>query len=119
MFGPVKKYLIRNNRGIAVLAGTRVGDSFVKKVRASQHLFRSGNAYGIDKQVFNEAVADGCKYIIIKDEENKLTYKTTAEIFKASSWEGEFGSFGPQLFLKLAYFEVYDPKQGEFTWKVK
>ncbi|MDD5355096.1 MAG: hypothetical protein PHY56_00940 [Candidatus Omnitrophica bacterium] len=119
MPGPIKRYLIRNNRGKVVLAGTRVGDAFVKKVRASQHLFRSGSAWGIDKQVFNEAVADGCKYIIIKDEENKLTYKTTVETFKASSWEGEFGSFNPQLFLKLAYFEVNDPNQEEFTWKAK
>lgn len=86
--------------------GEILGDTFYKKVRRSEHLYRELNAWGIDGLFFKGKISEECFNIKILDTETDTMYKTTVGKYKQY---GEYRTYKPhrtQILLPLSYFEV-------------
>jgi hypothetical protein len=93
-----------NNRIIARIRGKELR----KLVKASKHLQRNLNAYGMDSHILNEEFEE----IKILDQENDIMYSVPKHIFVEHGIKKNFG-YGDQTFLPLHYFEVHHRKQAK------
>lgn len=76
---------------------------FRKRVKRSKHLFKKGNAWGIDTGVVLSLLENGCKEIKIKDDDTGKIYSTTMEHWMDKSWELDLGH-GKQQFMSIKEF---------------
>ena len=79
-------------------------NALFKPVRKSKHFFKKGNAWGIDKKIFDDAVANGITSIIYYDRDTGKEYKTMTEDVRKHAWQHNFG-FGEQYFLAEKYWK--------------
>jgi len=111
-----EKNYILNINGKAVKVASKTGDCLIKYVHRSRHLFRGGNAWGLDYEIYKQAVADGCKYILIKDLETDREYFAELGFFESHGWSHRYGDNRLQLFLGINHFDVRNKNQKEFVW---
>lgn len=57
------------------------GETFVKKVKKSKHLFRKSDAWGFDYDELVNHILPQVKYIFVHDTEENVYYYATAEDF--------------------------------------
>jgi hypothetical protein len=94
------------------VAGFQNGQFFVKKVKASRHLFRKYDAWGIEASLFPAMEENGVNWIKVIEEEKGLVYIVSRAIYKEFGYkETIHGS--EQIFLPLARFSIHDPRQSE------
>lgn len=73
---------------------------FVKHVRRRKHLFRKGDAWGIDAAVFTEKLLPGNLWVRIVDmDDNNRIYQTQAETIKEKGFYRHFKGHGAQIFM--------------------
>jgi hypothetical protein len=92
-------YRNNNNR----IIGQVKGNTFIKSVKKSKHLFKKLNAWGIDKAVLEQLLNDGVENIEIKETEEKKSYKAKLTEFNKYGEVADFGH-GVQVFLSLSHY---------------
>ncbi len=95
-----------------VRIGWASGETFHKEVKQSIHLFRKFNAWGIDKQVVEELLADGVRNVLIHEVEHNVYYFATLNDYVEHGIEGDYGH-SVQLFLPLKYFKMTKPSDTD------
>ena len=93
----------RNKLGQKI--GTYKEGIFRKRVKKSKHLFKSGDAWGIDSGVINQLDDMGCKQIRILDEESNTIYSLGFPTWKEKNWELDLGH-GEQQFVARKQFKT-------------
>jgi hypothetical protein len=88
------------------------GEIYRKTVSKSKHLFRKGNAWGIQAEILRD-LPDDTK-IEIYEKEDKALYSVTAKQFRDNCFYLEFKGHGLQAFLELENFD----KENLHTWAV-
>lgn len=91
-----------NNKG--VLYGYLIDDTYRKHVKASKHLLKVMDAWGISKSIVDDLKSLKTQYIRIKDDESDKIYAITLDKFIELGVERDFGEV--QIFLPLQYWEV-------------
>lgn len=92
----------RNHRKI----GEVVGQTFIKEVRGSRHLFHRLDAWAIDRRAWEEAKGLGARRIEVRDVEEGRVYGVEAGVFDENAVGIEFGEHGAQLALPRFMWEV-------------
>ena len=77
---------------------------FKKKVKASRHLMKIYDAWGIDLNAFEEHLLPINAQIKILDEESNIIYSTTAKVYQSNGIKKDFGD-GRQIFLSRKHFD--------------
>jgi hypothetical protein len=94
------------------IIGDLDGNIFRKKVKASKHLMRIYDAWGIDYQAFQEYLLPINAEIEITDIESGIIYYTTANVFNSMGFNKEYGD-GRQIFLARKYFSQENKYQDK------
>lgn len=82
---------------------------FLKQVKASKHLFKKRNAYGIDASFFHNVLLPKNYFIEIYDIESGRYYGCDANTFKKNGFHYHFKDeedHQAQIFLSLNYFKI-------------
>ena len=110
----MKYEVINNDR--KVVAGFQNGQFFTKKVKASRHLFRKYDAWGIEACLFPKMEQNGINWIKIVEEEKNIVYVVSRQIFQEFGYkETIHGS--EQIFLPLKRFAIHNTAQAELWGK--
>lgn len=79
---------------------------FVKQVIRAKHFLRTGNAYGIDKSLFEKLKEMGCKKIMIVEKETGEVWTVSYEIFYLKGWDFKYNRFEMQRFLEKKWWRI-------------
>lgn len=97
------KVFIDEEDGNGRMIGTFKDGVYRKIVRKSTHLMKKFDAWGIDKNAFDELCEKGMKEIRILDTEDDVVYSATPEDYKKEDWVQDLGH-GEQMFLRREKF---------------
>lgn len=81
-------------------------DIFYKKVKKSKHLWKKGCAWGVDEEAFRKLIAPQVKFILVYDEENRVSYIASVRRFKRLGFVRHFHPYRSQIFLSLRYWRT-------------
>jgi len=80
--------------------------SFVKRVKASKHMFHQGNAFGIAVNALNKLTELGCKKVILYEMEREEKWEVDFQVFVAKSWFHKFKGYEEQKFLAKKWWDI-------------
>lgn len=99
--------LIRNAEGKSLGVYHEEQNVLYKRVKASQHLFRKLDAWGVDEAFVRDTLKPGGKIILYSSEEEK-EYSATRETLLEKAKYLHFAGHGLQLFLPRSEWSIIE-----------
>ena len=100
----MEKIRIRDNNGHYKEIGEIDYDTFYKRVKEDIHLFKKGDAWGLDYESLVHTISPKCTYISIFEINNQEVYIATIRHFFEKGFAMEFGGHRKQWFMQRKYF---------------
>jgi hypothetical protein len=94
---------LNDANGKKIAFGTIRDKIFYKRVFMSEHLFKNLNAWGFDKETFDQFVTK-CDEIRVLDEEHNMVYSCSPRHLLRNAEVRKYDNHGSQYFLALQHF---------------
>lgn len=85
----------------------QLGDDKIyrSKRKSSKHLLNIMDAWGVDKEIFDDLQASGCESLRVLDQDDMVVYSISRSAFEEHNVERDFGH-SPQLFVSRKHWEA-------------
>ena len=90
--------------------GDLIDRTYVKRVKASVHMFRIKPAWAIDAELITLLDAQGCNMVKLIDTENNTVYEAPLVDIKEKGFRKHFKGYGSQVFLALKHWITFKPR---------